>query len=65
MGDRMKPAEHTPEELDNLRKSDRTYFLTLFRDMLVAHAQAGRTLPQVVAYIDRTIDNIEKRERAA
>lgn len=60
-----KPAEYTPEELDRLRDGDRVYFLTLFRDMLVAHAQAGRTLPQVVAYIDRTIDNIEKRDAAA
>jgi len=55
-----KPAEHTQDELDALRKSDRVYFLTLFRDMLAAHQTQNRNLKQVIAYIDGVIANVER-----
>lgn len=60
-----KPAEHTQDELDALRKSDRVYFLTLFHQMLVAHYRAGNDLLGVIKHTSDTIDTIEAREKAA
>jgi len=54
--------EYSADELEAQRQADHTYFLTLFRDMLLAHHKQGRDLLGVVRYIDRTIEN---RERAA
>lgn len=58
----MTRRSFTADELDAQRAADHTYFLTLFRDMLRANMQKGRTIEEVAEMIDGVI---AKRERAA
>ena len=60
-----KPAEHTPDELDRLRRQDRIEFLELVRDMMLAHHIEGRTIPQAVRCLDRIIAERRAQEGGA
>lgn len=41
-------------------EADKTDYIALFRDMLLAHQAMGRDLEEVIAYIEKVI---AKRER--